>query len=70
MDSLEQLINSGTYQSAETAATRSQNSAVQANFFSVLDRKSRYFAGTFCLTGDTMQGIIHCLVFLRACSVR
>lgn len=33
------------------------------------DKKSRHLTGTFCLTGDTMEGIIQCLVFLKAFSV-
>lgn len=32
-------------------------------------RKGRHLTGTFCLTGDTMEGIIQCLVFLKAFSV-
>lgn len=33
------------------------------------DKKGRHLTGTFCLTGDTMEGIIQCLVFLKAFSV-
>lgn len=36
---------------------------------SVIGRKGRHLSGTFCLTGDTMEGIIQCLVFLKAFSV-
>ncbi|XP_030244760.1 neurobeachin-like, partial [Drosophila navojoa] len=32
-------------------------------------RKGRHLTGTFCLTGDTMEGIIQCLVFLKAFSL-
>ncbi|KAF9814458.1 hypothetical protein SFRURICE_000185 [Spodoptera frugiperda] len=32
------------------------------------DKKGRHLTGTFCLTGDTMEGIIQCLVFLKAFS--
>lgn len=32
-------------------------------------RRGRHLTGTFCLTGDTMEGIIQCLVFLKAFSV-
>lgn len=70
MDSLERLISSGSHQPALTAATRSQNAFVQANLCSVIGRKGRHLTGTFCLTGDTMEGIIQCLVFLKAFSVR
>ncbi|XP_046970630.1 neurobeachin-like isoform X6 [Vanessa cardui] len=33
------------------------------------DKKGRHLTGTFCLTGDTMEGIIQCLVFLKAFSL-
>lgn len=32
-------------------------------------RKGRHLTGTFSLTGDTMEGIIQCLVFLKAFAV-
>uniref|UniRef100_A0A6P7GCZ3 Uncharacterized protein LOC114336584 n=1 Tax=Diabrotica virgifera virgifera TaxID=50390 RepID=A0A6P7GCZ3_DIAVI len=32
-------------------------------------RRGRHLTGTFCLTGDTMEGIIQCLVFLKAFSL-
>ncbi|EZA55232.1 hypothetical protein X777_05167 [Ooceraea biroi] len=70
MDSLERLMSSRTHHPALTAATRSQNAFVQANLCSVIGRKGRHLNGTFCLTGDTMEGIIQCLVFLKAFSVR
>lgn len=34
-----------------------------------IGRRGRHLTGTFCLTGDTMEGIIQCLVFLKAFSV-
>ncbi|OAD61398.1 hypothetical protein WN48_10100 [Eufriesea mexicana] len=70
MDSLERLISSGSHQPTLTAATRSQNAFVQANLCSVIGRKGRHLTGTFCLTGDTMEGIIQCLVFLKAFSIK
>ncbi|XP_076665189.1 A kinase anchor protein rugose isoform X11 [Andrena cerasifolii] len=69
MDSLERLMSAGSHQPALTAATRSQNAYVQANLCSVIGRKGRHLTGTFCLTGDTMEGIIQCLVFLKAFSL-
>ncbi|XP_053976415.1 neurobeachin isoform X13 [Hylaeus volcanicus] len=69
MDSLERLMSAGSHQPALTAATRSQNAFVQANLCSVIGRKGRHLTGTFCLTGDTMEGIIQCLVFLKAFSL-
>lgn len=56
-------------------ALRSQRNGalVSANITSaissVIGRKGRHLSGTFCLTGDTMEGIIQCLVFLKAFSV-
>ncbi|XP_011644889.1 neurobeachin isoform X8 [Pogonomyrmex barbatus] len=69
MDSLERLMSSRSHHPALTAATRSQNAFVQANLCSVIGRKGRHLNGTFCLTGDTMEGIIQCLVFLKAFSL-
>lgn len=43
---------------------------VHASLASAVGRKGRHLTGTFCLTGDTMEGIIQCLVFLKAFSVR
>ncbi|KAG5684962.1 hypothetical protein PVAND_014167 [Polypedilum vanderplanki] len=42
---------------------------VQASLSTVFDRKGRHLSGTFCLTGDAMEGIIQCLVFLKAFSL-
>ncbi|KAK7602023.1 hypothetical protein V9T40_009464 [Parthenolecanium corni] len=36
------------------------------NVTSSYGRKGRRLNGTFCLRGDTMEGIIQCLVFLKA----
>ncbi|XP_031838844.2 A kinase anchor protein rugose isoform X16 [Nomia melanderi] len=69
MDSLERLMSAGVHQPAVTAAARSPNTFVQANLCSVIGRKGRHLTGTFCLTGDTMEGIIQCLVFLKAFSL-
>jgi hypothetical protein len=33
------------------------------------NRKNKHLSGQFCLAGDTMEGIIQCLVFLKAFSV-
>ncbi|XP_066592633.1 neurobeachin isoform X4 [Prorops nasuta] len=69
MDSLERLMSTGPHHPALTATSRSQNAFVQANLCSVIGRKGRHLTGTFCLTGDTMEGIIQCLVFLKAFSL-
>lgn len=42
---------------------------VHASLATAVGRKGRHLSGTFCLTGDTMEGIIQCLVFLKAFSV-
>lgn len=63
-------MSSAPHSSALTAASRTQNAFVQASLCSVIGRKGRHLTGTFCLTGDTMEGIIQCLVFLKAFSVR
>ncbi|RZF43725.1 hypothetical protein LSTR_LSTR004238 [Laodelphax striatellus] len=57
MDSLERLL--GLH--PKTAAAIALPTAA-------LTRKGRHLTGTFCLSGDTMEGIIQCLVFLKAFS--
>lgn len=52
---------------SESASNR--RAMVQASLSTVFGRKGRHLSGTFCLTGDTMEGIIQCLVFLKAFSV-
>lgn len=46
-----------------------QRALVHASLATAVGRKGRHLTGTFCLTGDTMEGIIQCLVFLKAFSV-
>lgn len=60
MDSLARLVTG-----AVQGATGSAASVTAAT----IARKGRHLTGTFCLTGDTMEGIIQCLVFLKAFSV-
>lgn len=57
--------------SVNTATTKGQQRAlVHASLAAAtVGRKGRHLTGTFCLTGDTMEGIIQCLVFLKAFSV-
>ncbi|XP_050298842.1 neurobeachin isoform X6 [Anthonomus grandis grandis] len=45
-----------------------QRALVHASLATV-GRRGRHLTGTFCLTGDTMEGIIQCLVFLKAFSL-
>lgn len=42
---------------------------VQASLSTVFDKNGRHLSGTLCLTGDTMEGIIQLLVFIKAFSV-
>lgn len=52
-----------------TVAAAGRRALVHASLASAVGRKGRHLTGTFCLTGDTMEGIIQCLVFLKAFSV-
>uniref|UniRef100_A0A1A9UHJ7 Uncharacterized protein n=1 Tax=Glossina austeni TaxID=7395 RepID=A0A1A9UHJ7_GLOAU len=56
--------------SVNTANAKGQQRAlVHASLAAAtVGRKGRHLTGTFCLTGDTMEGIIQCLVFLKAFS--
>lgn len=78
MESLDRLICdkriSAITTSSNALASSSQfashrRAMVQASLSTVFGRKGRHLSGTFCLTGDTMEGIIQCLVFLKAFSV-
>ncbi|XP_017102376.2 neurobeachin isoform X18 [Drosophila bipectinata] len=52
------------------AAGAQQRALVHASLAAAtVGRKGRHLTGTFCLTGDTMEGIIQCLVFLKAFSL-
>lgn len=71
------VLASSAAAAAATAASGGQGGAagrralVHASLASAsaVGRKGRHLTGTFCLTGDTMEGIIQCLVFLKAFSV-
>ncbi|XP_054729180.1 uncharacterized protein LOC129238172 [Anastrepha obliqua] len=75
MDSLERLLRAAplprTLTSVNGAVAKGQQRAlVHASLAAAtVGRKGRHLTGTFCLTGDTMEGIIQCLVFLKAFSV-
>ena len=79
MESLDNLIcdkqvKSLVSSTSSTLATSThflnhRRAIVQASLSTVFDRKGRHLKGTFCLNGDTMEGIIQCLVFLKAFSV-
>jgi hypothetical protein len=83
MDSLERLMPAlAAASSAGSSSNRPRGSASSTALVptgigsasvvtaSAIGRKGRHLTGTFCLTGDTMEGIIQCLVFLKAFSVR
>jgi hypothetical protein len=85
MDSLERLVpaltaatSAGSSSNNRPRVSGSSTILVPANIVSsasvvtasAIGRKGRHLTGTFCLTGDTMEGIIQCLVFLKAFSVR
>ncbi|XP_073832382.1 A kinase anchor protein rugose isoform X3 [Musca autumnalis] len=74
MDSLERIMRAAPLPralSVNTATTKGQQRAlVHASLAAAtVGRKGRHLTGTFCLTGDTMEGIIQCLVFLKAFSL-
>lgn len=82
MDSIERIIratplpinlpnagNGGGGSSGSGNGQSAQRALVHASLATAVGRKGRHLTGTFCLTGDTMEGIIQCLVFLKAFSV-
>lgn len=69
MDSLERLMRVTPLQTSLSSSQGARRALVHASLTSALGRKARHLTGTFCLTGDTMEGIIQCLVFLKAFSV-
>ncbi|XP_045479576.1 neurobeachin isoform X4 [Harmonia axyridis] len=71
MDSLERLISAAKPMPRVLAATGTslpRRALVHASLATsaAVGRRGRHLTGTFCLTGDTMEGIIQCLVFLKA----
>ncbi|KAF7274606.1 hypothetical protein GWI33_012715, partial [Rhynchophorus ferrugineus] len=69
MDSLDRLRAAKPVHSSALASGSSlpRRALVHASLATV-GRRGRHLTGTFCLTGDTMEGIIQCLVFLKAFS--
>lgn len=78
MDSLERLMpalaaasSTGSTSNSRPRGPGSSSALVPSVVTaSAIGRRGRHLTGTFCLTGDTMEGIIQCLVFLKAFSVR
>lgn len=72
MDSIERILRENPLPANLPNANGGQNhrrALVHASLATAVGRKGRHLSGTFCLTGDTMEGIIQCLVFLKAFSV-
>jgi len=69
MDSLERLMRAAPLPPSLPGSQGHRRALVHASLASAVGRKGRHLTGTFCLTGDTMEGIIQCLVFLKAFSV-
>lgn len=70
MDSLERFMRAAPLPPSLPLSQGHRRALVHASLASAVGRKGRHLTGTFCLTGDTMEGIIQCLVFLKAFSVR
>ncbi|EDW53104.1 GM12389 [Drosophila sechellia] len=65
------MVSVGGGATALAAGGGQQRALVHASLAAAtVGRKGRHLTGTFCLTGDTMEGIIQCLVFLKAFSER
>lgn len=69
MDSLERFMRAAPLPPSLPLSQGHRRALVHASLASAVGRKGRHMTGTFCLTGDTMEGIIQCLVFLKAFSV-
>lgn len=70
MDSIERIIRATPLPANLNGNGQNHRRAlVHASLATAVGRKGRHLSGTFCLTGDTMEGIIQCLVFLKAFSV-
>ncbi|XP_032580522.1 neurobeachin isoform X7 [Drosophila sechellia] len=64
------MVSVGGGATALAAGGGQQRALVHASLAAAtVGRKGRHLTGTFCLTGDTMEGIIQCLVFLKAFSL-
>lgn len=69
MDSLERFMRAAPLPPGLPITQGHRRALVHASLASAVGRKGKHLTGTFCLTGDTMEGIIQCLVFLKAFSV-
>jgi len=70
MDSLDRLkVPRPVHGSALASGSSLPRRALVHASLATVGQRGRHLTGTFCLTGDTMEGIIQCLVFLKAFSV-
>ncbi|XP_037030161.1 neurobeachin isoform X5 [Bradysia coprophila] len=69
MDSLERFMRAAPLPPGLPITQGHRRALVHASLASAVGRKGKHLTGTFCLTGDTMEGIIQCLVFLKAFSL-
>ncbi|CAH0389046.1 unnamed protein product [Bemisia tabaci] len=77
MDSLERLMDMSAAHNRNRPLVENNNNNnnngnkagnLAHSLASIVARKGRHLTGTFCLTGDAMEAIIQCLVFLKAFS--
>lgn len=72
------LTNNNDNLSSTSAAAVGNNSVIRPNvktpflsgYLGTCNKRNRYLSGSFSVTGDTMEGIVQCLVFLKAFAVR
>ena len=60
-------------ESMTTMTTEAKENAAKTSFIAGYMgswKRNRYLSGNFTVSGDTMEGIVQCLVFLKAFSVR
>ncbi|KAI5733845.1 hypothetical protein M8J76_016710 [Diaphorina citri] len=72
MESLERLLHQVSPPTPATGSTNKGTGPTTTSLISAnIGRKGRHrhLRGTFCLNGDTMEGIIQCLVFFKAFSI-
>ncbi|KAF4532525.1 hypothetical protein B566_EDAN010817 [Ephemera danica] len=83
LDSLERLVNAAAAAAAASTPPPENEQCLRlyqpmsqrrrpvlTGLLGAVGRRSKYMSGQFCLAGDTMEGIVQCLVFLKAFSVR
>lgn len=69
MRSLLSTSDTNIIASSAFISNQHKRAITQASLSTVFDKHTRFLSGSLCLTGDTMEGIIQLLVFLKAFSV-